>query len=85
MLDSHTLRSWIHNLTIRMSAGIILAYSNSVAGRLSDITTSQGSGNIGCFFGGTAATLLSGLALIIFSRFGELGREDIALAGSSKR
>ena len=66
-------------------AGIILAYSNSVAGRLSDITTAQGSGNIGCFFGGTAATLLSGLALLVFSRFGELGREDIALAGTAKR
>lgn len=44
----------------RQCAGIILAYSNSVAGRLSDITVRANIGNIGCFFGGTAATLLSG-------------------------
>ena len=41
-------------------AGIILAYSNSVAGRLSDISVRANSGNIGCFLGGTVATLLSG-------------------------
>ncbi len=41
-------------------AGIILAYSNSVAGRLSDITVRANIGNVGCFLGGTAATLLSG-------------------------
>ena len=57
-------------------AGIILAYSNSVAGRLADITARQGAGNIGCFLGGTVAVVLSGLALVIFSRFSDLGRED---------
>ena len=57
-------------------AGIILAYSNSVAGRLSDITVRQGSGNVGCFFGGTVATLLSGVALVLFSRFSDLGKEE---------
>ena len=57
-------------------AGIILAYSNSVAGRLSDITVAARAGNIGCFFGGTLATLLSGTALILFTQFGSLGKED---------
>ncbi|KAK9866106.1 hypothetical protein WJX84_003968 [Apatococcus fuscideae] len=56
--------------------GIILAYSNSVAGRFADITVQQGQGNIGCFFGGAGATLLSGLALIVFARFGHLGKEE---------
>ncbi|KAK9839281.1 hypothetical protein WJX81_005580 [Elliptochloris bilobata] len=56
--------------------GIILAYSNSVAGRLSDITVRANIGNIGCFFGGTAATLLSGTALLAFCAFGSLGRDD---------
>ena len=58
------------------AAGIILAYSNSVAGRLSDLSIQRNAGNIGCFFGGTVATVLSGLALLLFSRFGSLGRED---------
>ena len=57
-------------------AGIILAYSNSVAGRLSDITVSANAGNIGCFLGGTLATLASGTALILFTRFGSLGDES---------
>jgi hypothetical protein len=33
-------------------AGVILAYSNSLAGYLADLTMQQGLGNIGCFFGG---------------------------------
>lgn len=57
-------------------AGVILAYSNSVAGRLSDISVRANSGNIGCFLGGTVATLLSGLALVMFTSFGSLGKED---------
>jgi hypothetical protein len=57
-------------------AGIILAYSNSVAGRLSDLTVQARVGNIGCFFGGTVATLLSAAALVLFTTFGSLGRED---------
>ncbi|KAK9849389.1 hypothetical protein WJX84_005290 [Apatococcus fuscideae] len=56
--------------------GIILAYSNSVAGKFADITVQQGRGNIGCFFGGIGATVLSGLALIIFAKFFHLGKED---------
>ena len=34
------------------------------------------SGNIGCFLGGTVATLLSAAALILFTQFGSLGKED---------
>ena len=56
--------------------GIILAYSNSVAGRLSDLTIRAEMGNIGCFLGGSAATILSGVALILFSRFSDLGKEE---------
>jgi hypothetical protein len=56
--------------------GIILAYSNSLAGRLSDATIKAGAGNVGCFWGGAAATVLSGLALLAFSAWGDLGKED---------
>ena len=56
--------------------GIILAYSNSVAGRLSDLTIRAELGNIGCFLGGSAATILSGIALILFSTFSDLGKEE---------
>ena len=64
-----------------MPAGIILAYSNSVAGRLSDLTMARDAGNIGCFLGGTVATLLSALALVLFTAFGHLGREDQTTTG----
>ena len=56
--------------------GIILAYSNSVAGRLSDLTIRAELGNIGCFLGGSAATILSGIALVLFSTFSDLGKEE---------
>lgn len=56
--------------------GVILAYSNSLAGRLSDATIRAGAGNVGCFVGGAAATVLSGLALVAFSTWGDLGKED---------
>ncbi|KAK9803095.1 hypothetical protein WJX73_000936 [Symbiochloris irregularis] len=65
--------------------GIILAYSNSVAGRLSDMSARQfNAGNIGCFVGGSVATILSGLALLIFTRFGSLGREDAIVSTKRK-
>lgn len=49
--------------------GIILAYSNSLAGKLADITATKGMGNIGCFFGGGCATVLSMVALALFARY----------------
>ena len=42
-------------------------------------------GNIGCFLGGTVATLLSGLALVLFTRFGDLGREEAITAGGKAK
>ena len=60
-----------------MLLGIILAYSNSLAGFLADKTAQQGMGNIGCFFGGATACVLSILAVIVFSTFGSIGREDL--------
>lgn len=61
---------------LHTTAGVILAYSNSLAGTLSDLTVSKGYGNIGCFLGGASATVLSGIVLLLFSRFSDLGRED---------
>ena len=56
---------------------MILAYSNSLAGRFADVTVQKGMGNVGCFYGGAAACALSMLALLLFSTFGSLGREDL--------
>ena len=56
----------------------MLAYSNSVAGRLSDLSVAQGAGNIGCFFGGAAAAGLAVTLLLLFSVFGDLGKQDLA-------
>ncbi len=61
-------------------AGVVLAYSNSLAGRLSDLTVQRGLGNIGCFLGGAGACMLSMLALLLFSTFGQLGRDDLLVA-----
>lgn len=65
--------------------GIVLAYSNSVAGRLSDVTAAAGNGNIGCFYGGAAAVAASGLALLLFSAFGDLAKEDKVVAVGRKK
>jgi len=51
---------------------VVLAYSNSVAGKLADYTQQRGMGNIGCFYGGMVAVTLAGLMLFICSRFGDL-------------
>lgn len=58
-----------------MVLGCILAASNQLAGRLTDITVAKSMGNVGCFLGGSAAAVLATGALLIFSRFGELGKE----------
>eukprot|EP00890_Picochlorum_soloecismus_P006851 jgi/Picsp_1/991/NSC_04475-R1_major facilitator superfamily mfs_1 len=60
-----------------MLLGIILAYSNSLAGFLADKTAQQGLGNIGCFFGGATACVLSIAALLAFSTFGSLASEEL--------
>ena len=56
----------------------MLAYSNSVAGRLSDVSAARGAGNIGCFFGGAGAALLAATLLLLFSQFGDLGKQELA-------
>jgi len=56
----------------------VLAYSNSVAGRLSDYSVAQGAGNIGCFYGGATAAGLAVVLLVLFSTFGDLGKQDLA-------
>ena len=58
-------------------AGLVLGGSNIVAGRLADYTQQQGLGNIGCFYGGLTAVTLAGVLLFLFSRFGDLGKEEL--------
>ena len=60
-----------------MIFAVILAYSNSLAGFLADKTAAQGLGNIGCFYGGATACGLSILALMLFSTFGSLGKDEL--------
>ncbi len=62
----------------------MLAGSNSLAGYLSDVTVKRGLGNIGCFLGGAGACALSMLALLLFSTFGHLGRDDLLVAKAKK-
>ena len=59
-------------------AGIVLAYSNSVAGRLADASATRGAGNVGCFYGGATAALLAATLLFLFSQFGDLGKQELA-------
>lgn len=61
-------------------AGVALAGSNTLAGRLSDLTIRRGLGGTGCFFGAAAACLVAMLALVLLSTFGDLGREDLVAA-----
>lgn len=59
--------------------GVVLAYSNSVAGKLADYTQQRGMGNIGCFYGGMVAVTLAGLMLFLCSKFGDLGKEELVV------
>lgn len=59
--------------------GLILAGSNSVAGKLADYTAQQGLGNIGCFYGGAVASALAGVLLFMCSRFGDLSKEELVV------
>jgi MFS family permease len=68
-----------------MLLGIILAYSNSLAGRLSDVTVGMGLGNTGCFYGGATACVLSMVALAVFSTFGSLGKEELVVQMGGKK
>ena len=53
-----------------------LAWSNSLAGRLTDLTVRRGMGSTGCFLGGCAACAASMLALLLFTTFGSLAQEQ---------
>lgn len=57
--------------------GLVLAYSNALAGRLADVSAKRGLGNVGCFYGGAVACFLSIAVLLFFSAFGSLGRDDL--------
>jgi MFS family permease len=48
--------------------GFVLAFSNILAGYLCDMSTN----NVGCFAGGATATVVSGLLLAVFSKYGSL-------------
>lgn len=67
---------------LSLPSGVALAYSNSLAGRLCDLTARRGMGATGCFLGGAAVTSVSILALLLFSWFGELGKETPAPAAA---
>lgn len=54
----------------------MLGLSNFVAGRLNDASLVAGRGATGCFLGGAAACAASAAALLAFSTWGALGRED---------
>jgi len=60
--------------------GLVLSFSNSLAGYLADKTAAQGLGNIGCFGGGAVACMLSICAVIAFSTFGSIGKEELVTA-----
>lgn len=57
-------------------AGFVLAASNIMAGRLSDITRVQGLGNVGCFGGGAVACSAAMVMLFLFAKFGSLGKDE---------
>jgi len=57
--------------------GFVLAASNTMAGVLSDYTRQAGYGNVGCFAGGAVACFLASVLLVAFTRFGDLGRDDL--------
>lgn len=54
--------------------GCILAASNQLAGKLTDITVARGTGNIGAFGGGAAAAIAATLLLLLFMKFGDLAK-----------
>lgn len=54
----------------------MLGLSNFVAGRLNDASLAAGRGATGCFLGGAVACAASAAALLAFSTWGSLGRDD---------
>jgi hypothetical protein len=64
--------------------GFVLAASNVLAGRLSDAAQQSGYGNVGCFAGGAVACGLAMVLLLVFAKFGALGRDDEIVAKARK-
>jgi len=64
--------------------GFVLAASNVLAGRLSDAAQQAGHGNVGCFAGGAVACGAALVLLVLFARFGALGRDDEIVAKARK-
>ena len=59
--------------------------SNGVAGVLSDISSAQGLGNVGCFAGGAVACGLAIILLNGFAKFGSLGKDELVVTKRRKK
>lgn len=44
---------------------------------LSDASQTAGLGNVGCFAGGAVACVGAGVMLLLFSTFGDLGKDEL--------
>eukprot|EP00887_Chlorella_sp_A99_P000958 scaffold5.g958.t1 len=60
--------------------GVALAISNTVAGRLCDVTVARGLGPTGCFMGGVVGAAAAMAALAVFSTVGALGLDPAKAA-----
>lgn len=64
--------------------GFVLAASNAVAGMLSDKSAAMGYGNVGCFAGGATACATAGVLLILLTKFGDLGKQELIIGKAGK-
>ena len=67
----------VHPFLLAPHTGFVLAASNTVAGVLSDMTRQAGLGNTGCFAGGAMACCLAATLLLVFERWGDLGKDEL--------
>lgn len=65
--------------------GFVLAASNAVAGILTDMTRTSGYGNTGCFAGGALACVAAGALLMVFERWGDLGKDELVMGKASRK
>ena len=63
--------------------GCVLAASNQLAGKLTDLTVIKSMGNIGAFGGGAAAALAATVLLLLCMKFGDLAKPLPTENGSS--
>lgn len=45
----------------------------------------QGLGNVGCFAGGATACCLASLLLLLFTQFGDLGKDELVARRAKRR